>query len=65
MERLGEMQWHIYEYSTNLCVDLKKYMIFFILKQQNRLSFSSIKNYKFPDLKVFFSSLTDTAVLLF
>lgn len=55
MERLGEMQWHIYEYSTNLCVDLKKKIWFFlILKQQNSLSFSSIKNYKFSDLKVFF-----------
>lgn len=53
MESLGEMQWHIYECSTNLSVDLKK-NTFFFLKQQHRLSFSSIKNYKFSDLRYFF-----------
>lgn len=39
MERLGEMQWHIYEYSTNLRVDLKKIYDFFYFEAAKQVVF--------------------------
>lgn len=39
MESLGEMQWHIYECSTNLSVDLKKNTWFFFFEAATQVVF--------------------------